>query len=203
MPGTYAGATGSATVGVGVGANVLVGGSGNSIALQPVSIEGTTGLNVAAGIAEMTPDLPAGLTRDERAVGRRALANGRDSTSTRVAVQLRLNCTRRPAGSLYNEDRTSFPDHISSYRPAAARKITDPLHSTLERTTELADNADSLVILLNLRLNFADILVIGGNGVAGRLRSSRADAANGIGQYYRPHQTPHFETSPAERRNYL
>jgi hypothetical protein len=54
LAGTYAGATGSATVGVGVGANVLVGGSGNSIALQPVSIEGTTGLNVAAGIAEMT-----------------------------------------------------------------------------------------------------------------------------------------------------
>ena len=54
LTGTYAGATGSATVGVGVGANVLVGGSGNSIALQPVSIEGTTGLNVAAGIAEMT-----------------------------------------------------------------------------------------------------------------------------------------------------
>jgi len=54
LSGTYAGATGSATVGVGVGANVLVGGSGNSTALQPVSIEGTTGLNVAAGIAEMT-----------------------------------------------------------------------------------------------------------------------------------------------------
>lgn len=54
LSGTYAGATGSATVGVGVGANVLVGGSGNSIALQPVSIEGTTGLNVAAGIAQMT-----------------------------------------------------------------------------------------------------------------------------------------------------
>ena len=53
LAGTYAGATGSATVGVGVGANVLVGGSANSIALQPVSIEGTTGLNVAAGIAEM------------------------------------------------------------------------------------------------------------------------------------------------------
>jgi hypothetical protein len=53
LSGTYAGATGSATVGVGVGANVLVGG-GNSVALQPVSIEGTTGLNVAAGIAEMT-----------------------------------------------------------------------------------------------------------------------------------------------------
>ena len=54
LSGTYAGATGSATVGVGVGANVLVGGSGNSISLQPVSIEGNTGLNVAAGIAEMT-----------------------------------------------------------------------------------------------------------------------------------------------------
>ena len=54
LSGTYTGATGSATVGVGIGANVLVGGSGNSIMLQPVSIEGTTGLNVAAGIAEMT-----------------------------------------------------------------------------------------------------------------------------------------------------
>src|ERR1700730_153311 len=54
LSGTYTGATASATVGAGLGANVLVGGSGNSIALQPVSIEGTTGLNVAAGIAEMT-----------------------------------------------------------------------------------------------------------------------------------------------------
>jgi Protein of unknown function (DUF992) len=54
LAGTYAGATGSATVGVGVGANVLMGGAGNSIALQPVSIEGSTGLNVAAGIAEIT-----------------------------------------------------------------------------------------------------------------------------------------------------
>lgn len=54
LSGTYAGATAGATVGVGLGANALVGGSGNSIALQPVSIEGTTGLNVAAGIAEMT-----------------------------------------------------------------------------------------------------------------------------------------------------
>jgi hypothetical protein len=54
LAGTYVGATASATVGVGVGANVLVGGSGNSISLQPVSIEGNTGLNVAGGIAEMT-----------------------------------------------------------------------------------------------------------------------------------------------------
>lgn len=54
LAGTYVGATASATVGVGVGANVLVGGSGNSISLQPVSIEGNTGLNVAGGVAELT-----------------------------------------------------------------------------------------------------------------------------------------------------
>ena len=54
LAGTYGGATASATVGVGLGANVLVGGSGNSIALQPLSIQGTTGLNVAAGIAQIT-----------------------------------------------------------------------------------------------------------------------------------------------------
>jgi hypothetical protein len=54
LAGTYGGATGSATVGVGLGANVLVGGSSNSVALQPVSFEGSTGLNVAAGVAEMT-----------------------------------------------------------------------------------------------------------------------------------------------------
>ena len=51
LAGNYVGATGSATVGVGAGANVLVGGSNNTITLQPVSIEGNTGLNVAAGIA--------------------------------------------------------------------------------------------------------------------------------------------------------
>jgi len=54
LAGTFGGATASATVGVGLGANVLVGGSANSIALQPLSIQGTTGLNVAAGIASMT-----------------------------------------------------------------------------------------------------------------------------------------------------
>ena len=36
---------------VGLGANVLVGGSQNSIALQPVSVEGQAGVNVAAGLA--------------------------------------------------------------------------------------------------------------------------------------------------------
>jgi hypothetical protein len=54
LGGNYAGATASATVGVGVGANALIGGSNNTVALQPVSIEGNTGLNVAAGIAGIT-----------------------------------------------------------------------------------------------------------------------------------------------------
>ena len=53
LAGTYAGATASAAVGVGAGANVLVGGFKHSIALQPVSIEGQNGLNVAAGVAAL------------------------------------------------------------------------------------------------------------------------------------------------------
>jgi hypothetical protein len=53
LEGTYAGVSGEATIGVGLGANVLVGGSNQSIALQPLSVEGQTGLNVAAGISKM------------------------------------------------------------------------------------------------------------------------------------------------------
>jgi hypothetical protein len=54
LTGTYGGATASVTVGVGVGANVLVGGSSDTISLQPVSVEGGTGLNVAGGFASMS-----------------------------------------------------------------------------------------------------------------------------------------------------
>ncbi len=54
LAGSYGGATGGAAVGVGAGANVLVGGSQRTISLQPLSIEGTTGINVAAGVAQMT-----------------------------------------------------------------------------------------------------------------------------------------------------
>ncbi len=49
LAGEYGGVSAEVTVGLGLGANVLVGG-GNSIALQPVSISGQRGLNVAAGI---------------------------------------------------------------------------------------------------------------------------------------------------------
>jgi len=51
LAGGYAGAAASATVGVGVGANALIGGSNNTFALQPVSVQGQTGLSVAAGVA--------------------------------------------------------------------------------------------------------------------------------------------------------
>jgi uncharacterized protein DUF992 len=53
LSGTYAGAQGSASVGIGVGGNVLVGGSNNSIALQPLSVQGQVGLNVAAGLESL------------------------------------------------------------------------------------------------------------------------------------------------------
>jgi hypothetical protein len=53
LSGNYAGAQGSASVGVGVGGNVLVGGSANSIALQPLSVQGQVGLNVAAGLESL------------------------------------------------------------------------------------------------------------------------------------------------------
>ena len=53
LSGNYAGAQGSASVGVGVGGNVLVGGSDNSIALQPLSVQGQVGLNVAAGLESL------------------------------------------------------------------------------------------------------------------------------------------------------
>jgi hypothetical protein len=53
LSGDYAGAQGSASVGVGLGGNVLVGGSANSIALQPLSVQGQTGLSVAAGLESL------------------------------------------------------------------------------------------------------------------------------------------------------
>ena len=53
LTGTYAGATAEATVAAGLGANVLVGGSNRSVALQPLSVQGQVGLNVAAGVGAL------------------------------------------------------------------------------------------------------------------------------------------------------
>jgi len=54
LQGDYAGATASAAIAVGLGANVLIGGLDKSIALQPLSVEGMKGLNVAAGIGAIS-----------------------------------------------------------------------------------------------------------------------------------------------------
>ena len=54
LQGDYAGATASITAGVGAGANVLIGGLDKSIALQPLSVEGNRGLNVAAGVGAIS-----------------------------------------------------------------------------------------------------------------------------------------------------
>lgn len=50
LAGSYGGVQGNASIGVGVGANALIGGSNNTFALQPVSAEGQVGLNVSAGV---------------------------------------------------------------------------------------------------------------------------------------------------------
>lgn len=53
LSGSYGGVGANASVGVGFGGNLLVGGSANSYALQPLSLQGQTGLNVTAGIADL------------------------------------------------------------------------------------------------------------------------------------------------------
>lgn len=51
LAGHYGGASGEATVGAGVGANVLVGGSNQTVTLQPLSVQGQVGLNLAVGVS--------------------------------------------------------------------------------------------------------------------------------------------------------
>jgi hypothetical protein len=53
LAGNYGGVGANAAVGVGFGGNFLVGGAANSYALQPISVQGQTGLNVAAGVADI------------------------------------------------------------------------------------------------------------------------------------------------------
>jgi len=54
LAGSYAGAAAEASAIIGLGANVLVGGNDRSVALQPLSVQGQVGINVAAGIAEIS-----------------------------------------------------------------------------------------------------------------------------------------------------
>ena len=53
LAGNYGGVNASAAIGVGLGANAMVGGSNNTFALQPLSVQGQTGLNVAGGVQSM------------------------------------------------------------------------------------------------------------------------------------------------------
>ena len=54
LSGTYAGVGAQATAGVGLGGNLLVGGTGRAFSLQPLSVEGQTGLNIAGGVTTVT-----------------------------------------------------------------------------------------------------------------------------------------------------
>ena len=68
LAGNYGGVGANASVGVGGGGNFLVGGPANSYALQPISVQGQTGLNVAAGVAglELEPVLFSNTRRHVR-----------------------------------------------------------------------------------------------------------------------------------------
>jgi hypothetical protein len=53
LTGSYAGATAEFSVAAGLGANVLIGGSNRTVALQPVSVQGQVGLDIAGGIGAL------------------------------------------------------------------------------------------------------------------------------------------------------
>jgi Protein of unknown function (DUF992) len=53
LAGEYVGASGDIGLGFGVGANVLVGGSARTVALQPVSLEGSVAVDVALGVSAL------------------------------------------------------------------------------------------------------------------------------------------------------
>jgi hypothetical protein len=53
LAGEYVGVSGAAGVGLGAGANVLLGGSNRTIALQPLSLQGSIALNVVAGVSSL------------------------------------------------------------------------------------------------------------------------------------------------------
>ena len=54
LAGTYAGVSADAAAGIGAGASALIGGTGRAFSLQPVSVEGEVGINLAAGVRTVT-----------------------------------------------------------------------------------------------------------------------------------------------------
>jgi hypothetical protein len=53
LAGKYGGVTASAAAGIGLGADVLVGGTGESLSLQPIAVEGEPGIGIAAGVEQI------------------------------------------------------------------------------------------------------------------------------------------------------
>jgi Protein of unknown function (DUF992) len=53
LAGDYFGASGQVTIAAGLGANVLIGGNNNTVALQPISVSTSVGFNFALGVAEL------------------------------------------------------------------------------------------------------------------------------------------------------
>lgn len=53
LEGRYIGASADASVGVGIGAKILIGGLDKSFALQPASLSGATGIGAAVGVQTM------------------------------------------------------------------------------------------------------------------------------------------------------
>ena len=74
LAGNYGGATAEVSVAAGLGANVLVGGSNRTVALQPLSLQGQVGLDIAAGIgAAGAASRAVSVGRPSRRAGRLAV----------------------------------------------------------------------------------------------------------------------------------
>ncbi|MDB5539229.1 MAG: hypothetical protein JWQ89_956 [Devosia sp.] len=53
LAGNYVGVSADASIGLGAGANALLGGSSRSFVLQPISVQGEVGVDIALGITDM------------------------------------------------------------------------------------------------------------------------------------------------------
>ena len=93
LAGDYVGASGEATIAAGLGANVLIGGSNRTVALQPLSVTGQVGLNLAVGVADLQTAAGAltrsdGLEMTAAAGGRHCvIATGRFSRARRCGCR--------------------------------------------------------------------------------------------------------------------
>ena len=114
LAGTYGGVGAEATAGAGLGANLLVGGTGRSFSLQPLSVQGQAGLNFAAGVTTLT------LTR---CIEARVSARGDDLRRNGAAPSALTTSeagTRRGSEPMTNE-RESY-DELSAAQNKAAQQ---------------------------------------------------------------------------------